>query len=251
MSEKIIILSGGFDPIHSGHIAMFEEARNLGQIVVLLNSDDWLKRKKGNFFMDWNNRNSVVSNLKGVIDVLPFDDTDGTAVQGILDVAKKYAGHEIFFANGGDRNKDTTPESKFCKENSINELFNIGGGKTAASSDILRLWKDSPMERPWGEWHCYKEFNIDKAKAKIKSLIVKPGKQLSYQKHSFRNEHWFVIKGNATIKLNDKEHTVKTFNYFDIKVQDWHQLINNGDDDLIVVEVQFGEKCIEEDIERK
>ena len=63
MSEKIIILSGGFDPIHSGHIAMFEEARNLGQIVVLLNSDDWLKRKKGNFFMDWNNRNSVVGNV--------------------------------------------------------------------------------------------------------------------------------------------------------------------------------------------
>ena len=87
------------------------------------------------------------------------------------------------------------------------------------------------------------------AKAKIKSLIVNPGKKLSYQKHSLRNEHWFVIKGNATIKLNGEEFKVETFNYFDIKVEDWHQLINNGDDDLIVVEVQFGDECIEEDIE--
>ena len=251
MSRKIIILSVGFDPIHSGHIAMFEESRDLGDIVVLLNSDEWLKRKKGNYFMDWNNRLSVVTNIKGVVDVLPFDDTDGTAVKGILDVVKKYPDCDIYFANGGDRNKETTPETKFCQENNINEIFNVGGGKTASSSDILTIWKDSPMERPWGEWHCYKEFDIDNAKAKIKSLIVNPGKKLSYQKHSLRNEHWFVIKGNATIKLNGEEFKVETFNYFDIKVEDWHQLINNGDDDLIVVEVQFGDECIEEDIERK
>ena len=60
MSRKIIILSGGFDPIHSGHIAMFEESRDLGDIVVLLNSDEWLKRKKGNYFMDWNNNYSCI-----------------------------------------------------------------------------------------------------------------------------------------------------------------------------------------------
>ena len=63
MSKKLIIISGGFDPIHSGHIAMFEEARELGDIIVLLNSDEWLQRKKGNCFMDWNDRMSVVSNL--------------------------------------------------------------------------------------------------------------------------------------------------------------------------------------------
>lgn len=250
MSKKLIIISGGFDPIHSGHIAMFEEARELGDIIVLLNSDEWLQRKKGNCFMDWNDRMSVVSNLKGVINVLPFNDDDGTAVQGIIDVKKNYTEYDIYFANGGDRNKETTPESKFCLDNNINELFNVGGGKTQSSSNLLTIWKDAPMQRPWGEWHFYKEFEIDNAKAKIKSLIVRPGKKLSYQKHHHRNEHWFVIKGTATIRLNDKQYEVATFNTFDIKVGEWHQLINHGKDDLIVVEVQFGEKCIEKDVER-
>ena len=107
------------------------------------------------------------------------------------------------------------------------------------------------MPRPWGEWHSYKEFDIDNAKAKLKSLIVKPGQKLSYQKHNHRNEHWFVIKGNATIVLNDKKHIVETFKHFDIAVNEWHQLINNGSQELIVVEVQYGKACVEEDIERK
>ena len=107
MSKKLIIISGGFDPIHSGHIAMFEEARELGDIIVLLNSDEWLQRKKGNCFMDWNDRMSVVSNLKGVINVLPFNDDDGTAVQGIVDVKKNYTEYDIYFSNGGDRKKET------------------------------------------------------------------------------------------------------------------------------------------------
>ena len=251
MKKKIIILSGGFDPIHSGHISMFEEARELGDIVVLLNSDEWLIRKKGSFFMDWEDRESVAKNISGVIDVLHFNDDDGTAVQGILDVAKKYPNHDVSFANGGDRNKQTTPETKFCSENGINEVFNVGGGKTQSSSNILDKWRDSPMPRPWGEWHSYKEFDIDNAKAKLKSLIVKPGQKLSYQKHNHRNEHWFVIKGNATIVLNDKKHIVETFKHFDIAVNEWHQLINNGSEELIVVEVQYGKECVEEDIERK
>jgi len=104
---------------------MFEEAREVGEIVVLLNSDEWLTRKKGNYFMDWNDRMSVVSNLKGVIDVLPFNDDDGTAVQGIIDVTNKYSSYDICFANGGDRNKKTTPESKFCIENNLNALSMI------------------------------------------------------------------------------------------------------------------------------
>ncbi|RZP12551.1 MAG: cupin domain-containing protein [Candidatus Dadabacteria bacterium] len=251
MENKIVILSGGFDPIHSGHIAMFEEASQIGDVVVLLNSDSWLIRKKGSFFMDWQDRESVARNIKGVIDVLPFNDDDGTAVQGILDVTKKYSGRHICFGNGGDRTEKTTPEKSFCAENDIEEIFNVGGGKTQSSSNILDNWRDSPRSRPWGEWHSYREFKINNAKAKIKSLIVKPGKELSYQKHNFRNEHWFVIKGNATVVLNEKEYDVPTFNVFDIKVGEWHQLKNKGTEELIVVEVQFGPECVEEDIERK
>ena len=80
MSKNIIILSGGFDPIHSGHISMFEEARVLGDIVVLLNSDEWLIRKKGSFFMDWKDRESVAKNISGVIDVIHFNDDDGRII---------------------------------------------------------------------------------------------------------------------------------------------------------------------------
>ena len=74
------------------------------------------------------------------------------------------------------------------------------------------------MPRPWGEWHSYREFNIKNQKAKLKSLIVKPGQKLSYQKHNHRNEHWFVIKGIATIILDDVEHNINTFEHFDIAV---------------------------------
>ena len=82
--------------------------------------------------------------------------------------SKKYPNHKISFGNGGDRTKQTTPETKFCSENNVNEIFNVGGGKTQSSSNILDKWRDSPMPRPWGEWHSYREFDINNNKAKLK-----------------------------------------------------------------------------------
>ena len=250
--QNIIVLSGGFDPIHSGHIAMFEESKKYGKIVVLLNSDNWLIKKKNKYFMSWEERYSVIKNINEVKDIIKFDDSDGTAVDGLKIVKKNYPNQKIYFANGGDRKDHNTPEDSFCQSNDIGLIYKVGGGKTQSSSNLLDNWKSYKHDRPWGHWNNYKEFNlINNEKAKIKSLTVKPHSKLSYQKHFHRNEHWFVIQGKAKIKLNDEFFNVGLYEHFYIEKEEWHQLINEGNEDLIIVEVQYGQTCEEHDIVRK
>ena len=153
---SIIILSGGFDPVHSGHIKMIEAASEGGynHVSILLNSDDWLARKKGRPFMPFQEREYVMNNIKGVSYVGPVDDSDGTVVKGIAEIKQWCMGAEIyvpiFFGNGGDRTKDSTPsaEQKYCEENNIGLLFNLGGGKTAASSTFLKNWEQYKERAP-------------------------------------------------------------------------------------------------------
>ena len=80
---NIILVSGGFDPIHSGHIKLINEANKFGDVVVLLNSDDWLRNKKGKEFLPFIERKIIMQNIKGVIDVIEFDDSDKTCIDGI------------------------------------------------------------------------------------------------------------------------------------------------------------------------
>ena len=141
--NKIILISGGFDPLHSGHIAMIEEAGKYGKIIVLLNSDKWLINKKGKYFLSFKERYIIMSALKNVIDVIGFNDDDKTCIKGIKKIIKKYPNKLIKFANGGDRNIKTTPEYEFCKENKIETLWEIGGKfKKNSSSWILRKWNE-------------------------------------------------------------------------------------------------------------
>lgn len=140
---ELVLVSGGFDPIHSGHIYLIQEASKYGDVVVLLNSDKWLKEKKGREFLPFVEREIIMRSLKNVIDVLSFDDSDKTCVDGINKAIKKYPDHKILFANGGDRNNETTPglEKKFCDENRITTLWGIGGkNKSNSSSQILKRW---------------------------------------------------------------------------------------------------------------
>ena len=90
MKTNISLISGGFDPLHSGHMNYFKDARNYGDIVVLLNSDEWLHKKKGRPFMPWSERASIVNEIKGVINVLPFDDIKGNAIKGIQKTLSYY-----------------------------------------------------------------------------------------------------------------------------------------------------------------
>ena len=141
--DEIVIVSGGFDPIHSGHIKLIREASEHGNVIVLLNSDKWLQNKKGVEFLSFEERLIIMKELKNVIDVLGFDDSDKTCIDGLRKVKEKYPSYKIKFANGGDRNNETTPESLFCKENNIELLWGIGGeNKSNSSSWILKKWKD-------------------------------------------------------------------------------------------------------------
>tara|TARA_Y100000590_G_scaffold67022_1_gene72670 strand:+ start:4409 stop:4837 length:429 start_codon:yes stop_codon:yes gene_type:complete len=140
--KDIILVSGGFDPIHSGHIAMIEEAGKYGDVVVLLNSDKWLKNKKGKFFLPFSERSIIMQALKNVIEVISFNDEDKTCIDGIKKAIKKYPNQTIKFANGGDRNDKSTPETKFCLENKVLTIWGIGGNyKKNSSSWILEKWE--------------------------------------------------------------------------------------------------------------
>ena len=140
---NIILISGGFDPIHSGHIKLINDANKYGDVIVLLNSDEWLRNKKGKEFLSLDERKIIMKNIKGVIDVIEFDDSDKTCIDGIKKAKSLYKNNIIKFANGGDRNNNTTPEKEFCDKNNIETLFGIGGdNKSNSSSWILKKWKE-------------------------------------------------------------------------------------------------------------
>ena len=142
--NNIVLVSGGFDPVHSGHIKLIEEASKYGNVVVLLNSDKWLQKKKGIEFLPFEERATIMMALKNVIDVISCGNKDDTCLDGINKAIRKYNDCKIKFANGGDRNDQSTPESIFCLENNIELLWGIGGqDKSNSSSWILKKWKDN------------------------------------------------------------------------------------------------------------
>ena len=120
MKRKLIAVSGGFDPIHKGHIKMIREAAKLGDVVVILNSDDWLERKKSYKFMNFEERSYIAGSIKGVVFTTGVDDSDGTVCEALKRIKPD------FFANGGDRYSTNTPEMAVCEELGIEMLWNIG-----------------------------------------------------------------------------------------------------------------------------
>ena len=140
--KNIIIVSGGFDPVHKGHIRMFREAANFGaNVIVGLNSDEWLTRKKGKPFMKWEERAEILESCKFINQVIPFDDSDDTANDAIKRVFDMYnadsSDYNIYFANGGDRELGNVPEFDNCRELGVVMLWNFGGGKIQSSSWLI------------------------------------------------------------------------------------------------------------------
>tara|TARA_B100001093_G_scaffold324402_1_gene309556 strand:+ start:284 stop:1057 length:774 start_codon:yes stop_codon:yes gene_type:complete len=249
---KIIIVSGGFDPIHSGHVAYFKAARKLGdKLIVALNSDAWLINKKGRFFMPFKERKIIVENLSYVDSVIDFQDDDiGSAINALVKIKEIYPDDEIVFANGGDRNKENIPEMSV---DNIFFEFGVGGDdKKNSSSWILKKWQYYFEERIWGSFYnLFEEKHI-----KVKELIIEPGKGMSFQKHFKRSEIWLVSKGSCIVYYskdqpdNKKNIKLNKFDNYFVPVGQWHQITNPYEKSCHIIEIQYGEECIEEDIQR-
>ena len=249
---KYVLVTGGFDPLHSGHIEYFKHAKILGDILVVgVNSDEWLTRKKGKPFLPYDERVSIIKSLEMVNHVIKFNDSDDTSCYSIHKLSRFH--NDIIFANGGDRNSSNCPEYDTYNDLPWCEFkFNVGGKKINSSSQLLEDWDSTKVKRDWGHWQVLK----DSGTVKIKELTVDPGKKLSMQRHELRSEHWFISEGIATVYgldmatglLKDK---YKKHMSLHIQQRKWHMLANETDKPLKVVEIQYGEQCIEKDIERK
>ena len=255
-SMKIVLVTGGFDPLHSGHIEAFKAARELGdKLIVGLNSDEWLTRKKGQPFMPWQERAAIVANLQVVDRVINFDDSDNSAKDAIRKARSIFPNHDIIFANGGDRTKENIPEMDLLNEYlNLQFVFGVGGeNKMNSSSWILREWKNPKTERQWG----YYRILHDVPGCKVKELTVEPGKSLSMQRHFKRHEFWHVTEGNCILDMKLPSGyslppmDLTTFSQVRIPQGDWHRLSNPYDTPCRIVEIQYGEVCDEEDIERQ
>ena len=249
---SIVLVTGGFDPLHSGHIEYINQARQLGRVVVGVNSDEWLTRKKGQPFMTIDERLSVMGNLKNVLCSIRFDDSDGSAKDAIKKVREMFPNEPIIFANGGDRTRENIPEMDTDIDN-VEFLFGVGGeNKLNSSSWILKEWQSPKTERTWGYYRVLHEVEG----MKVKELTVMPGKSLSMQKHQSRNEYWIVSEGQCIVnsRLDNgyalPPKTLDIHGEFKVNKNEWHQLTNPFATPCRIVEIQYGDKCIEEDIER-
>ena len=145
---RVVIVSGGFDPIHSGHIEHFKEAKKLGDILIVgLNSDEWLTRKKGKPFMPIEERLAVIRELRMVDSAVAFNDDNDSSIDLIKKALVLF--DDVLFANGGDRTQDNIPEIyEFDKDPRVQFAFGVGGThKQNSSSWILKQWKTDTLKK--------------------------------------------------------------------------------------------------------
>ncbi len=255
--KRIVLITGGFDPLHSGHIAYFKAAKALGdKLFVGLNSDDWLIRKKGKAFMPSYERVTIIENISVVDAVILFDDSDGSAKEAIKNIRAMFPDDKIIFANGGDRTATNIPEMDIVDDN-LEFVFGVGGeNKMNSSSWILQEWKAPKTERPWGYYRVLHEV----PGTKVKELTVNPKQSLSLQRHKHRTEIWLVAEGEGMVEHHG--HAIETDEYlihtplhthheYRVPRNKWHRLFNPYDKPCRIIEIQYGETCDEEDIERR
>lgn len=254
--KTIVVISGGFDPIHAGHIALIKAARELGDyLIVGANSDAWLSRKKGAAFMPWYHRAEIIRNLKQVDEVMSWEDWDDTAIQLLERVKREFPNDKIIFANGGDRTATNIPEMSVTD---VIFKFGVGGeDKKGSSSDFLSDWKGAVTVREWGNYRVlYSQTDLN-GSTKVKELVIAPGGSISMQKHSHRNEYWHVVSGMCHVYgemhtgYNLPPKTLGTHDTHNVPAGEWHRINNPFTSPCKLVEVQYGETCEESDIERR
>jgi mannose-6-phosphate isomerase-like protein (cupin superfamily)/glycerol-3-phosphate cytidylyltransferase-like family protein len=221
------------------------------KLVVALNSDQWLINKKGKFFMPFNERKAIIENFADVDIVINFEDDDlGSATNALIKVKEMFPEDDIAFANGGDRNKGNIPEMSV---EGIEFIFSVGGDdKKNSSSWILKKWQYYHEDRIWGSF-----YNLFEGEGvKVKELIVEPGKGMSFQKHFKRHEIWLVSQGSCVVNYSkdspeNREHvTLNKFDKYIVPLGEWHQITNPFEETCRIIEIQYGEEVVEDDIER-
>lgn len=250
----VVLVTGGFDPIHSAHLDYFKAAKQLGhQLVVGINSDEWLTRKKGRPFLPLSERARIISELRDVDGYITFDDSDGTAKNAIkYCLENTFNNEKIIFAKGGDRTEDNCPELE-VKDPRLEFRFGVGGyNKDVSSSLILKKWSNPVTEKTWGNYTVLYE---NKNHTKVKELVCNPKSKLSMQRHFDRRELWYFMEGVGYVEtiVNGEKFRKGPFKQFDsifIEYEEWHQLINEGNTPIKLIEIQYGRNCVEEDIER-
>tara|TARA_B100000614_G_scaffold143804_1_gene127863 strand:+ start:825 stop:1604 length:780 start_codon:yes stop_codon:yes gene_type:complete len=244
------LLSGGFDPVHIGHLAMIKEAKEIAEeVVILLNSDNWLKRKKGKPFMIESQRAQILEEFESVSKVIiqtnDDDDSSNNAIKSFVINNPKKA---ICYCNGGDRsNEKKIREVAVCKEYNVDLIFGIGGvHKLESSSNLTKNYLSEIEIRPWGNFHIIAKGNG----YQIKEMNINPKNKQSLQKHKHRSEYWQVIEGEGKVYLEDSEVKLKPGDNIFIPKGSLHRLENTHSHNLLIVEIQIGEIISEDDIER-
>jgi len=252
---NIVIISGGFDPLHAGHLQYINAAKKLtgktGKLVIGLNSDEWLQQKKDYVAITWDERALILSNLAAVDDVIGFDDSDRTAIDAIQQVLDANPKDKIIFANGGDRTKDNIPEMSV---KNVTFKFGVGGkDKVNSSSDIIINACNQMQESVTRKWGSYRIL-YNRPDCKVKELTVAPGKGISLQKHFIRSETWQLIDGELEVKIGPtagrmKKSILRAGDIITIPYETWHVMTNLQSVPAVLIEIQSGSHCVETDIE--
>ena len=236
------LISGGFDPVHIGHLAMIKDAKKISNnVVVLLNSDKWLIRKKGKPFMIEAQRAQILEEFKSIAEVIiQNNDDDDSSNNAIIDFYNSHTNQSICYCNGGDRSQENKiREAEICKNLGIDLKFGIGGiHKLESSSNLTKNHLSETENRPWGSFHV-----IAKGQGyQIKEMTINPGKKQSLQRHKNRSEYWQIISGKGMVYLEDSKFKLEKNDNIFIPQGDLHRLENIGKDLLTIVEIQIGEK---------
>jgi cytidyltransferase-like protein len=253
--KKIVLVTGGFDPLHSGHIAYFEEAKKLGdELWVGVNSDEWLVNKKGKPFMPFAERTSIIKNLRMVDNVIGFEDDEWGGTTNAIGYILQTTSAKVIVANGGDRTPGTIPEQRvFGDHKDVEFVFEVGGNdKKNSSSWILKNWEKPTVERAWGKYTILHKGDD----WRVKELVFNVGSALSDQRHFKRSEHWHVVDGVINMYLEDKKGSKTSTllvpgDSIDIPLGWWHKAVNLDNKPAKVIEVWMGKELTEEDIERR